>query len=403
MRRLVFLLLLAGIALPAFAEKKAAVEKVTVAQLEQALATVQGKTDAEVAQQLSGLELTERLSTAALRRLDAGLPGEKARQALLILADSSAFLDPPAAEIPADPMPDAAQTRAMLVALVNYVNTTVRQLPNLIAERDTTGFEDRPQEDVQGETGLTTLIYLPLHLVGKSGVMVTYRDRREVVDEKAARELKHGPQISGLATSGEFGPILGRVLGDAIQGKITWGRWEQGVEGKEAVFHYVVPREKSHYDVQFCCVVNGFSSAGAPEMEPFKENAAYHGEIAFDPANGTILRITAEADLLPNELVSRAGMIVEYAPVEIGGRSFVCPAKSVSILLAHTAAHAGAYSRSNYKGEAKTFLNDVAFGKYRRFGSETRIVSVDSEAPNQPSTPGAADAPYAAPPRAPTH
>jgi hypothetical protein len=371
--------------------------------LEQALAAAQSKTDAEVAQQLSGMELAERLSTATLKRLDAALPGEKARQALLILADSSAFLDPPAAEIPADPMPDPAETRKMLVALVNYVNTTARQLPNLLAERDTTGFEDRPQEDVQGETGLTTLIYLPLHFVGKSSVVVTYRDHREVVDEKAAKALKHGPQISGLATSGEFGPILSRVLADAIQGKITWGRWEEGAEGKEAVFHYVVPREKSHYEVQFCCVVNGFSSAGQPEMEVFKENAAYHGELAFDPASGTILRITAEADLLPNELVSRAGMIVEYAPVEIGGKSFVGPAKSVSILLAHTATHEGAYSRSDYKGSAKTFLNDVVFGKYRRFGSEMRILTGDSEAPNQSSGPAAADAPYAAPPRAPTH
>jgi hypothetical protein len=403
MRRLLFLLLLAGIVLPAFAVEKATTEKVTVAQLQHALASVRGKTDAEVAQRIAVMELTERLSTAALSRLDTGLPGEKARQTLLILADSSAFLDPPAAEIPADPMPDAAETRTMLVAIVNYVNTTVRQLPNLIAERDTTGFEDRPQEDVQAETGLTTLIYLPMHFVGKSGVLVTYRDRREVVDEKAAKVLKHGPQIGGLATSGEFGPILGRVLGDAIQGKITWGRWEKGGEGKQAVFHYAVPREKSHYDVQFCCVVSGYSSTGLPETEPFKENAAYHGEIAFDPANGTILRITAEADLLPNELVSRAGMLVEYAPVEIGGKTFVCPAKSVSILLAHTAAHVGAYSRSNYKGSAKTFLNDVVFGQYRRFGSETRILTVDSAEPNQSSGPATADAPYAAPPRAPTH
>jgi len=45
----------------------------------------------------------------------------------------------------------------------------------------------------------------------------------------------------------------------------------------------------------------------------------------------------------------------------------------------------------------------VVFGKYRRFGSEMRILTGDSEAPNQSSGPAAADAPYAAPPRAPTH
>ena len=56
----------------------------------------------------------------------------------------------------------------MLVQIVNYVNTTARQLPNLIATRETAGFEDRPQQDVQQETAVVGLSYLPLHLVGKS-------------------------------------------------------------------------------------------------------------------------------------------------------------------------------------------------------------------------------------------
>lgn len=95
MRALAVLLTLAGFALPAYGAKR-----VTVAELEQTLAAVHGLPDAEVAMQLSDLELTERLSTARLDRLETDLPGEKSRQALLILADTSAFLDPPAAETP---------------------------------------------------------------------------------------------------------------------------------------------------------------------------------------------------------------------------------------------------------------------------------------------------------------
>jgi len=400
MRKLTVLLFLAGMALLAFAAKDVTVEKVTVAQLEQALAAAHGKPDADVAQQLSGLELTERLSTARFARLNADLSGEKARQALVILADSAAFLDPPAAEIPADAAPDTTTARQMLTGIVNYVNITVRQLPNLIATRDTTGFEDRPQEDVQGPTGISTLAAMPLHSVGKSSVAVTYRDRQEVVDEKA---LKHAPKIGGLITSGEFGPILSRVVADAIQGKITWSRWEQGVSGKEAVFHYTVPDGKSHYLVQFCCIMDGFNSDGTPNMRVFSENAAYHGEIAFDPASGAILRITMEAELPAGELVSKAAMLVEYGPMEIAGKSYVCPTKNVSILQAHTGQQTGMISKEHYKGSVKTYLNDAAFGQYRRFGSETRILTGDSLAPNMPSGPASADAPYTAPARAPTH
>ena len=64
-------------------------QKITVAQLEQALAASQGKPDAETAQELSRRELTERLNAAKLTRWQASLPGERARQSLLVLADQS--------------------------------------------------------------------------------------------------------------------------------------------------------------------------------------------------------------------------------------------------------------------------------------------------------------------------
>ena len=63
MRRLPILLLsLAGIAVPAVAARN-----ITVEQLEQVLAAAHGKADAKVAQQLSGLELTERLARPGFR------------------------------------------------------------------------------------------------------------------------------------------------------------------------------------------------------------------------------------------------------------------------------------------------------------------------------------------------
>ena len=78
-------------------------------QLEQALAEAHGEPGADLAQQLSGVVLTERLNSATLARLSALLSREKARQALMILAHSAAFLNPPAAEIPADTPRDELQ------------------------------------------------------------------------------------------------------------------------------------------------------------------------------------------------------------------------------------------------------------------------------------------------------
>lgn len=344
MRRLILLAFAAVLVLPADAAQHPT--SVTAEEFEHVLAASENThlADAELAQKLFGMELTERLSTARLARLKAGLPGEKSQQALLALADSSAFLDPPAEEIPANPRPDSSALRQMLVSVVNYVNTSVRQLPNFIATRDTTRFEDRPQEDIQGSVGMTTLIYLPLHVVGRSNVLVTYRDGHEVVEKDAAKGSKREPQQNGLSTEGVFGPILTTVVGDALKGKITWSRWEDGANGTEAVFHYAVPIEKSHYSVGFCCVSGGvttethesadwlsFQTPESGDWHSFAEVTAYHGEIAFDPTSGAILRITLEADMPPNEVVTENGMMVEYGVVEIGERTiFVLCAVSLS-------------------------------------------------------------------------
>ena len=382
MRKLpLFLLLLIVFVSPAFAAKDAVKEKVSVSQLSQKLNAAHGQSDADMAQQLAGLELTERLSAERLAQLTIGLPGDKSRQAFDILADLSAFLNSPEDEIPVDSPPDPVALRLMMTQIVNYVNTTVRQLPNLIATRDTVSFEDRPQEDTQGETGLTTLIYLPLRIVGKSRVNVTYRDRREIVEEGAAKAMKHGLHSGGLATTGEFGPILSSVVADAIQGKITWSHWEQSVKSKLAVFHFEVPGDKSHYSIEFCCISNGFNQDGSPIQQVFNERSAYRGEIAFDPQNGAIFRVTMQAEVPSGELVTEAGLSIDYGQVSIVGKDYICPIRSVSILRAHTAQQTGMISRSHYKGAAKTFLNDVSYGEFRRFGSETRILTGDTSDP----------------------
>src|SRR5271163_233527 len=86
MRKLaVLLLLIAG------GPSCLALRDVTVEQLEQQLADANSKPDMKVAQQLSELELTERLSAARLSRLESKLPGPQSRRSLVIMADLSAF------------------------------------------------------------------------------------------------------------------------------------------------------------------------------------------------------------------------------------------------------------------------------------------------------------------------
>ncbi|HKU27988.1 MAG TPA: hypothetical protein VJQ54_21145 [Candidatus Sulfotelmatobacter sp.] len=350
-------------------------KKVSSDELVQIVSASQSTPDADLAQKLTGVSLTDRLSGRRLAELTGRLPGDKSRMALMMVAGQSIFLLPPADEMPVNAAPDPASAQQMLLTVVKYVNATVRQLPNLMAMRLNNGFEDQPREDKMGRTGVESTFYLPLHWVGSLRDEVTYRDRHEEED-KSVKVEKKGNGVGGLITTGEFGPILSIVLADAVKtNKLTWTRWEKGVDGTMAVFHYQVPEDKSNYYVKFCCILQGYDRDGSPKMQVWDERSAYHGDIVFNPADGSIRRLTVEADVPAGSLVADAGIAIEYAPTEIGGRSYICPVRSVSLLQAHNAEQKDAISHSDYKGPVKTFLNDVRFTNYRRFGTETKVLT----------------------------
>jgi hypothetical protein len=106
-----------------------AAEPITVQQLEQKLAAPSQAPsshnevpmalleDATLTQQIDNLLLSERLTASTLDGiLKKHTFGLQAQRALLLLADRSALLDPPASELPDRPAPDADQQQHVLDA-----------------------------------------------------------------------------------------------------------------------------------------------------------------------------------------------------------------------------------------------------------------------------------------------
>ncbi len=384
MRRLALLCFLLGIALPALA-----VKRVTVEQLQQIVAGMHGKRDDEAARQLSNLELVERLSGDKLALWQADLPGPEARLTLTNLARESAFLDLPRGELPSLPTPDLPEQRRIMTLTVNYVSKTTHQLPNFYATRETTRFEDTPQGyDRAGHF----VPYRPLHAVGNSSATSMYRDGEEVADSSTAKKSQE-PTV-GLKTSGEFGAILQTGLLDGAQSKLAWSHWEPGAQGPEAVFAFSVPKEKSHYQVTFCCL-----SGGAADLV-FQRYAGYQGEMAIDPATGAVLRLTIQADLKADASMTRADIMVEYGQVEIGDKTYICPTRSISMSVVPadsyrspaasiglgTLIQAGGLRTSQISdadgsvvqsapGASKKQLNEVVFSGYHLFRADTRLLA----------------------------
>jgi VWFA-related protein len=340
--------------------------RATVAQLEELLNTLHGASDADVAKQLSALELTESLSALKLASWTAAFHGKKTQQALTFLADKSAFLPPPLAEIPAVAPPDATAQHRMITLLGDYLRDTLPKLPNYFAARTTVRYEEIAEFDAVHRK----VLYEPLQMAESFKEAVLYRDGKEVADPGAAKRKKRKTSEPYLLTYGTFGPALGFVR-DAIAapGALTWSRWEQSPSGLRAVFSYRITVEKSLYQIAGCCLPDGDGTNG------FAIRAGYHGEIAIDPASGAILRLQAQEDPKGFTVVSRSDILITYGPVEIGGKTFICPQRSVSIMRIRSLSLLMDWDEGfRTYGPYETMVNDISYGDYHMFRGESHMM-----------------------------
>jgi hypothetical protein len=398
MSRIIFLLVLSvGIASPALAARRVSIE-----QFEQMLNRAQGQSDGKVAGQISAVELTERASSIRLARWESDFPGRHCHEAFTELADASAFLDLPSADMPTYSPPDRQTQKAMLAKAAEFVDKTFSRLPNFYATRKTEHFEDTPYHETLehvsmpatgrgarsgGIPSVTSEVseYRPMHSSGKSSETVGYRDGYELRNSQRIDRSKLSQPGQSLTTAGEFGPILSVVIQDSERGKTTWGFWEQGAGVVEAVFRYSVPAGIGSYMVAL------------PHGKQIEQIfPAYHGEIAVDPASGDILRITVVADFAPPDEIVKTSILVEYASTSIGGTPYICPVRSVALskMPVYTSDDGGKQSVSSL---VQTQLNDVAFIDYHLFRSEARILTGDSVSGEE--TPAGAPPPASQSPR----
>jgi VWFA-related protein len=348
--------------------------RVTVEQLERTLAAARGDSATDISRQLSGLELTERMSSASLLLWKARLPGPKAWAALVALADASAFMDPPPAEVGARAPPDLAAQQQMQSRTIDYLLQTIPKLPNFFATRTTLRYRESALKP--GQTWKTAIGDSSLYLAGTSRATVLYRNGDEVKELVKGKEQEKGE--ASLKMSVKFGPVLTTAV-DAARGDLVWDHWEQGATGLQAVFHYMVPKEKSHYQVAYCCLLDDGDGNG-----PFQRLTGYHGEIAIDPESGAILRLTIEAELQDNLPILRHGILVEYGPVEIGGKTYIGIVRGIAILRARTIVGIHEWGeRFNTFGPFQTTLDDNSFADYHVFRASSRMLPEYSPATPQ--------------------
>ncbi|RSL18918.1 VWFA-related protein [Edaphobacter aggregans] len=360
---------------PVYYDQPSGADRISMDQLEQMLGAARDRGDKEVARELYGVELTERMSSTRLSSWKTRLPGKESRAALVALADRSVFLPLPAADIASTAPPDMATQRLILARAVDYVSKTVVKLPDFFATRTTVQYNEPPlPEDATWKTAMSDQ---SLHVTETSNTTVLVRNSKEVVDSDTRKRKQRKARLD---TEGTFGPILAMVFVDAAaaHSEFTWSHWEQGTDGLEAVFRYTIPYDKSQFEVGFCCLADPDGTIF------FKKYPAYQVEIAIDPASGAIVRVAVNADLGPKLPMLSSGVMVEYGPVEIGGKTYICPTRSVSIQRTRTVKLVKEWGESfGVYARFETILNDFSFGQYHIFRAQSRILPDDTPVPKE--------------------
>jgi len=382
---------------PDFYDQPTIKQPVTVKELEALIANPHDVSGSELAHQLEGVQLTERLNSSKGAKLEKKLRGSSALEALQVVADESVFLAPPADEVLSTPPPDMATQRQILSSTISYINTTIPRLPDFSATRTTVQYHELPPKPNQtwkiakgdgalheGETATASIHFHD----GKERVTgqsvtgdLTLRRVGTTLPMVGDDSVKIAPQESGseqLTTIGAFGPILVTVMTAATlpHSELKWARWEEGENGRLAVFRYRVPQETALFFAEFCCLAYDFDSV------LFKKAAPFHGEIAVDPSTGAILRLTTQADLEWRLPLERSDVMVEYLPVVKDAKTFLCPSRAVSISR-HRRTMVISEWGEGFKIYApfETLLNQQRFEKYHIFGSTSRLLPGFVEVP----------------------
>jgi len=267
-----------------------------------------GKADGDIARDVSRVEMRERLTESALDALRGQGIGPKTAGVLELLKDDSEFLESGDASREPPPAPPSADLDSILARVRDYAARYVGALPDFVCTRVVRRFDNRPTLKVNE--------WLRLGALHQED---TITDR---VSFEAGREVD-GQPLAGLSDWGEFGGVLSSILSPDVRAEMQWDRWETVAGQRLAVFRYSVDADHSQHTVVWCC-----DGTYRREIRP-----GYKGELFIEPVSGGVMRVTRQAILPPQFPTQRADTLVEYGSVDIVGRSYLCPTKSVTISL----------------------------------------------------------------------
>jgi hypothetical protein len=180
--------------------------------------------------------------------------------------------------------------------------------------------------------------------------LLRYRDNQETrvtLEVNGQRSSMPRAELGDWPISlGEFGDVLNSVFQPAAKAEFRWKETDALGNATVQVFEYHVGRNNASMTLTDS---NGRVYAG------------FHGLAYIDSATFGIRRITMEADELPHDFsIHAASVAVDYDFVAIGAHEYLMPVRGTISL---------------QRGRHEADLNQIVFQGYKRYASQTKIVT----------------------------
>ena len=243
---------------------------VTVEQLKTTLAAAHTArySDARIAKELSSLDMSQQITEEEFIEISRSeKPATK--QALRLIADASAFLDPPTADIVNDAAPTASEQKILFAKASAYATGYVRGLPDFRCTQTTERFDDdagrqlaatlAPLGDADTNTWQLQASGGPRQFTERDIVtaevsFVRGTESRAKVRTSASHPDTEPYSLQGLTTSGEFGGVVKALFSELSTAQFQWRHWEKVAGERMAVLTFEVGRAHSDFFIDWCCV-----------------------------------------------------------------------------------------------------------------------------------------------------
>ncbi len=140
-------------------------------------------------------------------------------------------------------------------------------------------------------------------------MQLTYAGKRE-------KYQLSGKPVKDKIAEGEFGSLLLAIFEPGSQTRFEWDHWTILRKRLTQVYTYSTDREHSNYQL----------AVGIKRGERKLAIVGRHGLIYADDATKMIMRVTGEADNIPQSFPAMAvSSVVDYTITDLGGSQFVLP------------------------------------------------------------------------------